>query len=157
MLIGLTLYRPANGAVALSNSLLNSSSWLTFWMSFWAVSRACFDPSVDTAADQVQVAELLNLRSHVHLRSLRVPAGQPRKYPTSIGFGPIVCANYFYEIMGVIAMVAMTGFDIGTVVYLLIGSYFMFIWAGQKAARYKKEMDPKVFPGRRWKVMPFIY
>lgn len=39
-LIGLTLYRPANGAIALTNSVLNSSSWLTFWTVFWGVSLA---------------------------------------------------------------------------------------------------------------------
>lgn len=61
-----------------------------------------------------QCAELLNLNAHVHLASLRQPAGQPRKYPTGLGFGTVVCANYWFETLGVFAMSIMTGFDIGS-------------------------------------------
>lgn len=40
------------------------------------------------------------------------------------------------------------------IIYLAIATFFMHTWAGQKFARYKKEFDPKVFPGRRWKWFP---
>jgi very-long-chain enoyl-CoA reductase len=43
------------------------------------------------------------------------------------------------------------------IIYLCIGSYFMANWAGQKYARYKREFDPKVFPGKRWKMFPPFY
>lgn len=59
--------------------------------------------------------------------------------------------------MGVLGMVIMTGGDIGTVVYLSIASYFMGTWAKGKYRRYKKEQDPKVFPGRRWVYIPFLF
>lgn len=49
-----------------------------------------------------------------------MPAGQPRKYPTGLGFGTVVCANYWYETLGVLAMVIMTGFDIGSTCGLLL-------------------------------------
>lgn len=79
-----------------------------------------------------------------------------------------MCANYFFETMGVLGMVIMTGGDIGSefrcsrsltvaIVYLSIASYFMGTWAGGKYRRYKKEQDPKVFPGRRWVVYPPFY
>lgn len=40
------------------------------------------------------------------------------------------------------------------IVYISIASYFMGTWAVGKYRRYKKEQDPKVFPGRRWIVYP---
>lgn len=69
-------------------------------------------------------------------------------------------------------MSVMTGFDIGSefrmvqgeigesadyyqaVVYSVIATMFMHRWAAGKYARYKKEFDPKVFPGKRWKWFP---
>ncbi|ODO00684.1 enoyl reductase [Cryptococcus wingfieldii CBS 7118] len=137
-LIGLTLYRPAYAQQALEGTLLGDSRWITFWTIF-------------------ELAKLLNLNAHIHLRSLRQPAGQPRLFPTGLGFGTAVCANYWFEILGVIALVAMTGFDIGTVIYLCIGTYFMKTWADGKYARYKREFDNKVFPGKRYKLFPPLY
>ncbi|WVQ75160.1 hypothetical protein IAR50_004769 [Cryptococcus sp. DSM 104548] len=138
-LIGLTLYRPAYAQQALQGILLGDSRWITFW--------TIFELS----------AELLNLNAHIHLRTLRQPAGQPRLFPTGLGFGTAVCANYWFEILGVLALVAMTGFDIGTVIYLCIGTYFMKTWADGKYARYKREFDNKVFPGKRYKLFPPLY
>ncbi|TYJ54685.1 hypothetical protein B9479_004624 [Cryptococcus floricola] len=142
-LIGLTLYRPAYAQQALEGTLLGDSRWITFWTIFELASSSS--------------AELLNLNAHIHLRSLRQPAGQPRLFPTGLGFGTAVCANYWFEILGVIALVAMTGFDIGTVVYLCIGTSFMKTWADGKYARYKREFDNKVFPGKRYKLFPPLY
>nr|XP_018260378.1 enoyl reductase [Kwoniella dejecticola CBS 10117]OBR82536.1 enoyl reductase [Kwoniella dejecticola CBS 10117] len=136
LLIGLTLYRPAYSAASLKGSLLDNSTWITIW---------------------TIGAELLNLNTHLHLRSLRQPAGQPRKYPTGLGYGLVVCANYWFELVGIVAMVIMTGGDLGTIVYLLIGGYFMKIWSDQKYARYKKEFDAKVFPGKRYRLFPPFY
>ncbi|WWC92730.1 uncharacterized protein L201_007689 [Kwoniella dendrophila CBS 6074] len=138
-LIGLTLYRPAYSASALKGTLLDNSTWITFWTVFELG------------------AELLNLNTHLHLRSLRQPVGQPRKFPTGLGFGTAVCANYWFELLGIVALIIMTLGDIGTIVYLLIGGSFMKIWADQKYARYKKEFDPKVFPGKRYKLFPPFY
>ncbi|WWC73769.1 uncharacterized protein I206_107741 [Kwoniella pini CBS 10737] len=139
LLIGLTLYRPAYSATALKGSLLDNSVWITIW----------------TVVELT--AELLNLNTHLHLRSLRQPPGQPRKYPTGLGYGLAVCANYWFELIGIVAMVIMTGGDLGTIVYLLIGGYFMKIWADQKYARYKKEFNAKEFPGKRYKLFPPFY
>jgi very-long-chain enoyl-CoA reductase len=33
----------------------------------------------------------------------------------------------------------------------------MGLWAGQKYRRYKKEFDPKVYPGKRYKMFPPFY
>jgi very-long-chain enoyl-CoA reductase len=44
--------------------------------------------------------------------------------------------------------------DTIAIVYLAIATYFMHIWAAGKYARYKREFDPKVFPGKRWKWFP---
>ncbi|GMK55347.1 hypothetical protein CspeluHIS016_0204030 [Cutaneotrichosporon spelunceum] len=136
VLIGLTLYRPAYGAEALKDSILNSPNWIRFWTVF------------------ILINEALNLNTHLHQATLRVAPGEPRKYPTGFGFQWIVCANYFFETMGVLGMVIMTGGDIGSIVYIAIASYFMSTWAIGKYRRYKKEQDPKVFPGKRWIVYP---
>ena len=69
-------------------------------------------------------------------------------------------------------MVIMTGFDLGSkllfnsylekadqiaMIYFAGAVFFMQLWAGQKYARYKREQDPKVFPGKRWKFFPPLY
>lgn len=150
-LIGLTLYRPAYGAKALKGTLLDSPKWIGFWTAFIIVSIVRL-----VQADN-QVNELLNLNTHLHQASIRTPPGVKRKYPTGFGFQWIVCANYFFETMGVLGMVIMTGGDIGSIVYLSIASYFMGTWAAGKYRRYKKEQDPKVFPGKRWIYIPFLF
>lgn len=43
------------------------------------------------------------------------------------------------------------------IVYLAIAFYYMADWAGGKYRRYKKEFDPKVFPGKRYKMFPPFY
>lgn len=58
--------------------------------------------------------EAVNLYTHLHLASLRTPPGTPRKFPTGFSFGTIVCANYFWETLGVLALVFMTGGDFGS-------------------------------------------
>lgn len=131
--------KPAYSAEALKGSILGNPKWVTFWSVF------------------ALLAELLNLNTHLHLATLHVPAGQPRKYPTGLGFGTAVCANYWFETLGVLAMVIMTGFDFGTLVYLAIATFFMHRWAAGKYARYKREFDPKVFPGKRWKWFPPLF
>ncbi|RSH93376.1 3-oxo-5a-steroid 4- dehydrogenase [Saitozyma podzolica] len=139
ILIGLTLYRPAYSAQALKGSILDNPNWIRFWTVF------------------ILINEFINFLTHLHLRTLRTPPGQPRKFPTGLGFDQIVCANYFWETLQVIGMVVMSGFDLGNLVYISIATYFMGRWAGQKYRRYKKEFDPKVYPGKRWKMFPFIY
>jgi very-long-chain enoyl-CoA reductase len=42
-------------------------------------------------------------------------------------------------------------------IYLAGAVFFMQLWAHQKYARYKREQDPKVFPGKRWKFFPPLY
>lgn len=95
-LIGVTLYRPSYGAKALAGTLLDSPAWIGFWTAF------------------IVINELLNLNTHLHQASIRTPPGVPRKYPTGFGFQWIVCANYFFETMGVLGMVIMTGGDVGS-------------------------------------------
>jgi very-long-chain enoyl-CoA reductase len=57
---------------------------------------------------------MLNFYTHLHLRSLRVPPGHPRKYPTGLGFDTVVCANYWFETLMLLGLVAVTGGDIGS-------------------------------------------
>ncbi len=44
VLIGLTLYRPAYGAVALKDSILNSPNWIRFWTVFILVRSQLTSP-----------------------------------------------------------------------------------------------------------------
>ena len=61
-----------------------------------------------------KICENLNFYTHIHLSNLRTPPGKPRKYPTGLGFGTAVCANYWFETLGVLALLIMTMFDIGS-------------------------------------------
>jgi len=90
-----------------------------------------------------------------------------------VGFGTAVCANYWFETLGLIGLLAITGFDFGSesvflyvrlklkmrqaLVYFSVAVFFMHRWSGQKYRRYRKEFDPKVFPGKRYKMFPPIY
>ncbi|ORY34827.1 3-oxo-5-alpha-steroid 4-dehydrogenase-domain-containing protein [Naematelia encephala] len=139
LLIGLTFYRPGNSASALKGTIYDDPRWIYGWTTW------------------ILINEALNLYTHLHLASLRTPPGHPRKFPTGFGFGTVVCANYWFETLQVLGTVAITGGDPGSLVYLVISTYFMQLWAGQKYARYKKEFDPKIFPGKRWKMFPPIY
>lgn len=108
LLIGCTLYRPAYGALALKDSILNTNAWVYFWASFIVVSYY-----IRVENSHSQINELLNFNTHLHQASIRTPPGVPRKYPTGFGFQWIVCANYFFETMGVLGLVIITGGDIG--------------------------------------------
>lgn len=121
ILMPLTLYRPAYSADALKGSILNSDTWLWFWGVFVLVSRTPLSLTFSLEGalcgnrlTLAQICEALNFYSHYHLSTLRVAPGQKRKYPTGLGFGTVVCANYWYETLGVLAMVIMTGFDVGS-------------------------------------------
>ena len=110
VLMGLTLYRPANSAKALEGTIYDSLTYLGFWTIFIFVGPSSFRKF---CIQGHQISEVLNLYSHIHLRSLRTPVGEPRKYPTGFGFGTTVCANYFYESLGLIGLLAITGGDLG--------------------------------------------
>ena len=117
--MGLTLYRPAYGAKALQGSILNSSKWINFWGAFILVScRLAILFSADAFCRSVRN---LNFYTHFHLSTLRQPKGKPRKYPTGLGFGTVVCANYWFETLGVLALLIMTGFDFGSELLLWQG------------------------------------
>ncbi|CAD6589832.1 MAG: 3-oxo-5a-steroid 4- dehydrogenase, partial [Tremellales sp. Tagirdzhanova-0007] len=128
-----------NSAQALKGTIFDSPTYLGFWSIF------------------IFISEVLNFYSHIHLRSLRTPVGEPRRYPTGLGFGTTVCANYFYEALGLIGLFAITGGDLGVIAYIAVAVIFMHRWSGQKYRRYTKEFDSKVFPGKRWKMFPLIY
>ena len=116
LLIGLTLYRPAYSATALKGTLLDNPKWITFWTGFILVCET-FSPlfsSTGSTRLTPQISEALNLYAHIHLAGLRQPPGKPRKYPTGWGFGVAVCANYWYEILGMLGLVALTGGDPGS-------------------------------------------
>jgi hypothetical protein len=56
----------------------------------------------------LQYGEFSNHLTHLNLRSIRTPPGQPRNFPKGYGFDQVTCANYWFESLTWIALTAMT-------------------------------------------------
>lgn len=62
-----------------------------------------------------QFGELSNLWTHLTLRSLRPAGTRTRQIPYGYGFNLVSCPNYTFEILGWLAICAMTWDPAGTV------------------------------------------
>lgn len=108
--------------------------------------------------------QLCNTTCHVILRRLRFDDKgnfdrYARKIPQGCGFGTVVCANYFYEIM------FWTTFTIATrsfasIFFTLQGTYIMIVWAGGKRKAllktYEGDADSLKLIRRRKLVIPYV-
>lgn len=105
------LYRPAYSASALQSTIFNDSNWINMWIAAWVVSSPhirCPKRQGTNVLALLQWAECSNLLTHLNLRNIRTPPGQPRKFPKGYGFDLVTCANYLFESCAWIAISIMT-------------------------------------------------
>ncbi|KAF3934875.1 hypothetical protein ABW19_dt0203366 [Dactylella cylindrospora] len=100
-------------------------------------------------------AELSNLSTHLTLRNLRRPGSKDRGIPRGYGFGLVTCPNYMFEVLGWVAVAAITGWSIPSLVFCGAGLYIQTVWAFQKERRYRKEFGDK-YKKKRWVIIPFV-
>ncbi|GAW13122.1 hypothetical protein ANO14919_025000 [Xylariales sp. No.14919] len=96
--------------------------------------------------------ELCNANVHWYLSSLRKPGETARKIPTGLGFGLVTCPNYMFEIIAWIGVILVTRSP-SLVVFITIGSYFMYIWGWGKEKAYRKQFGDK-YKKKRSVILP---
>ncbi|KIY43800.1 hypothetical protein FISHEDRAFT_51865 [Fistulina hepatica ATCC 64428] len=101
-------------------------------------------------------AELSNLRTHLILRNLRPVGTRKRGIPHGYGFGLVSCPNYFFEIIAWCVICTMTGGSLASILFIVVGTVQMGIWAVKKHQSYKKEFG-KNYPANRKVMIPFIF
>jgi very-long-chain enoyl-CoA reductase len=84
------------------------------------------------------VCEVLNFYCHIHLRNLRPKGSVAHVLPKGFLFDQIACPNYTTEIL---AWTCFAGFVkvIPAFLFVLGGTYQMWIWAGQKKVKLVAE------------------
>ncbi|KAB8212043.1 3-oxo-5-alpha-steroid 4-dehydrogenase-domain-containing protein [Aspergillus parasiticus] len=100
--------------------------------------------------------ELANLNTHFVLRDLRRPGTPERGVPYGFGFGVVTCPNYFFEIIAWIGIWLVSGLSWSILIFIIIGSVQMAIWAKKKEHRYRKEFGDK-YKVKRFVMLPGIY
>ncbi|KAI0911728.1 3-oxo-5-alpha-steroid 4-dehydrogenase-domain-containing protein [Ustulina deusta] len=86
--------------------------------------------------------ELCNAHVHWYLSTLRKPGETARKIPTGLGFSLVTCPNYMFEIIAWIGIILVTRSP-ALVVFITIGSYYMYIWGWGKEKAYRKQFGDK--------------
>nr|KAJ3421715.1 3-oxo-5a-steroid 4- dehydrogenase [Polyrhizophydium stewartii] len=99
-------------------------------------------------------AEVSNYKTHVILRDLRPPGTRVRNIPKGYGFDLVTCPNYFFEILGWVAISLITG-SIAMWIFTVAGAVQMYLWAVKKHKRYIKEFGDK-YPRKRKILIPFV-
>lgn len=112
---------------------------------FSAAARAA--PFLSSPLDVLGLAlyvagELCNANVHWYLSTLRKPGETARKIPSGLGFSLVTCPNYMFEIIAWIGIILVTRSP-SLVVFIFIGSYFMYIWGRGKEKAYRKQFGDK--------------
>lgn len=113
------------------------------------------EPLVDYAGLAIfALGEVCNAMVHGHLSSLRSTGGTERKIPTGIGFSIVTCPNYMFEVIGWVgAIVAARSWALA--LSLVVGCYYMGMWAKGKERAYRKEFGDK-YKKKRYVMLPGI-
>lgn len=136
-----------------------------FYWALWGVlsAYALYSPtSLAATADEPMidmvglaifaVGELCNAAVHGHLSSLRSVGGTERKIPTGLGFSIVTCPNYMFEVIAWIgAIVAARSWALA--ISLVVGVYYMWMWAVGKEKAYRKEFGDK-YKKKRYVMLP---
>jgi len=130
------VYGPWYSSQALAGSRRADPKWIAGFSALWLV------------------AELLNLQAHVTLRNLRPPGTKTRGIPRGGLFEYVSCPNYLSETL---AWAAITGLTLSpfALLFLVVSTVQMGVWALKKHHAYKKEFGTK-YP-RRKAMIPFIF
>ncbi|KAI1825426.1 3-oxo-5-alpha-steroid 4-dehydrogenase-domain-containing protein [Xylaria intraflava] len=86
--------------------------------------------------------ELCNANIHWYLSGLRKPGETARKIPTGLGFNLVTCPNYMFEIIAWIGVILITRSP-SLVLFIVIGSYYMYIWGWGKEKAYRAQFGDK--------------
>ncbi|KAI0203175.1 3-oxo-5-alpha-steroid 4-dehydrogenase-domain-containing protein [Astrocystis sublimbata] len=100
------------------------------------------------------VGELCNANVHWYLSSLRKPGETARKIPTGLGFKLVTCPNYMFEIIAWAGIILVARAP-SLVVFIFIGSYFMYTWAWGKEKAYRKQFGDK-YKKKRSVILPYL-
>ncbi|EME48561.1 hypothetical protein DOTSEDRAFT_39887 [Dothistroma septosporum NZE10] len=100
------------------------------------------------------IGELGNLNTHLVLRGLRSPGGTERGVPQGLGFEWVTCPNYLFETVAWVGMVLITK-SWATVLFAVVASSTMAIWAQKKERRYRKELGGK-YQKKRFAMIPGV-
>ncbi|KAL1668368.1 3-oxo-5-alpha-steroid 4-dehydrogenase-domain-containing protein [Schizophyllum commune] len=137
LLLAFDLYRRGYSAPAVAGTLLDDPTFL------------------NVCAGLVIAFELLNLNAHWVLRSLRPAGTTKRGIPHGFGFGLVSCPNYLFETLAWTTITVMTGGSLASILFVVVATVQMAIWALKKHNQYKKEFG-KAYPRGRKAMFPFI-
>ncbi|KAI4860445.1 3-oxo-5-alpha-steroid 4-dehydrogenase-domain-containing protein [Hypoxylon rubiginosum] len=96
--------------------------------------------------------ELANFDVHYYLAHLRKPGETARKLPRGHGFGLVTCPNYMFEILAWVGILLVTRSP-SLLLFITIGSYFMYIWGWGKEKAYRKQFGDK-YKKKRYVILP---
>lgn len=99
-------------------------------------------------------AELSNFWTHLNLASLRADGSKERKIPRGYGFDLVSFPNYYFESLSWFAYFLIAQ-NWSALVFLIVGSGQMAIWAIKKHQRYRKEFGSK-YPRNRKAMIPYL-
>ncbi|KAG7549016.1 hypothetical protein FFLO_03129 [Filobasidium floriforme] len=131
-----SFFRPQYGAAAVKGTVFDNPIWIGAWSLLWVYG------------------EFSNYLTHMNLRSIRTPPGQPRNFPKGYGFDQVTCANYWFESLTWIALTAMTC-DGSFALFTAVSVGQMLQWALKKHKTYRKEHG-KNYPKRNI-MIPYIW
>lgn len=97
-------------------------------------------------------AQISNFLTHLNLASLRSPGSKERKIPYGYGFELVSCPNYFFEILGWLAICVISR-SLAAVVFFTVSSVTLWFWAVKKHKRYRREFSGK-YPKNRKILFP---
>jgi very-long-chain enoyl-CoA reductase len=101
------------------------------------------------------IGELGNLVCHWRLRQLRPAGTRLRQIPYGFLFELVSCPNYTFEVLAWVGFNLMTQ-TIAGILFMLVGTLQMMIWAQAKHRQYLKEFGT-LYPRSRKRMFPFIW
>lgn len=101
------------------------------------------------------IGELGNLNAHLTLRNLRSTGGTERGIPKGLGFDLVTCPNYMFETMAWVG-ISLVSWSLSTVLFAVVASVQMGIWAKKKEGRYRKDFGGR-YAKKRFGMLPGIW
>lgn len=99
-------------------------------------------------------SEIANANAHLILRNLRPEGSTRRAIPYGFGFDTVSCPNYYFESLGWLIQTLIVQ-NWSLVLFWVVGTVQMGIWAKQKHARYKRDFPD--YPKDRKAFIPGIF
>ncbi|KAK9478248.1 3-oxo-5-alpha-steroid 4-dehydrogenase-domain-containing protein [Lipomyces japonicus] len=155
------VHKFSNGTMPIFNIFKNSGHyWILsgFNLAYWVYSPGAKPYYSDTALKILIAAwiftQVSNLITHLNLASLRPAGSKVRAIPYGYGFSLVSVPNYFFETLSWL-IVTIVSRSVSSLIFLVVGTTTMYIWAIKKHKRYRKEF-PKDYPKNRKAMFPFI-